>query len=72
MAAPGKGKKRDDESGAISLEEFSKARRKKPAGAVVSIRKGKLLFLPTAFPKASEKPAPTSPEGTETNGTESD
>lgn len=56
-----------DEREPINFEERSKARRKKRAGAAVSIRKGKLLFLPTARPEVHEKPAPPAPKGEKVN-----
>lgn len=52
------------EGGAASSEPTSRTKRKKRTGVAVSIRKGKLLFLPTAFPEALEKPVRPPPEET--------
>jgi hypothetical protein len=58
---------------AASSEPTPRTKRKKRTGAAVSIQKGKLLFLPAAFPRLSKSPSdprrtkrrPATPKGTE-------
>jgi len=70
MAAARESKEGNAEGEAASPKSTSRTKRRKRTGAAVSIRKGKLLFLPTAFPEAFEKPVRAPSDGTKARDSE--
>ena len=67
MIASRESKKGTDEGESTKVVPISKGERRKPRGTAVCIRKGKLLFLPTAGCESREEapvPAPSPPDVT--------